>query len=170
MILTYLAEAMAGDYQPDRDADSALRNERVAAFRLFLWHRLGVGETAVKQSQRTLSSEWLERLDRLVMIHLSEYRVSDARSAGMNSRVQELVCYHSDPEDCRLVAEAEALGVDCLVTFDSRLMKRLSPRTGVHLCGAAVYWIELGIPRGTPPTIVPAWTNPIRNRNWWHWD
>ena len=65
MILSYLAEAMAGDYDPKRDPDSALREERVAAFRLFLWCRVGVGTTAVEQAMRTLDAGQRTRLERL---------------------------------------------------------------------------------------------------------
>lgn len=169
MILSYLAEAMAGDYDPRLDADDALRDERVAAFRLFLWASVGVGETAVEQATRTRDAAWRSQLDRLVMIHLPEYRVPDADMPHVDSRTIELNQIHGDAEDCRIVAEAEALGVG-LATFDFEMQKKLAAHAEVPLRGAGEYWRELAVPRGTRPHLEPAWDNPIGATTWWRWD
>jgi hypothetical protein len=170
MVLSYLAEAMSGYYDPVLDPDDLLRAERVAAFRLFLWASVGVGETAVKQATRTKDAAWRARLDRLVMIHLPEYRVPDVGARYVDARTTELSRIHGDVEDCRIVAEAEALEVDGLVTFDFKMKKRLGPHARVALRGAAECWQELALPRGTRPQWEPARGNPIGAMTWWRWD
>ncbi len=169
MILSYLAEAMAGDYDPKRDPDVKLREERVAAFRLFLWCRVGVGKTAVEQAMRTLDAGHRRRLQQLVMVQLPELQVPDEALGWADSRTRVLTAFHSDSEDCRILAEAEALRARCVVTFDLRMQKRLGPHSQVGLLGAAMYWRDLAIPRGTPPNLRPAWGNSIGGDDWWEW-
>ena len=168
MILSYLADAIAPGYRPD--SDDALDQERVAALRLYFWDRLGVGQTAVEQSERTPDPDHRNRLDHLVAILMPEFRVEEWKEESVERRVGELMTLHRDENDCRIVAEAEALQADAIVTFDKRMRNRLRDAVEVALLFPSELWEQLGIPRGSPPIREPHPTNPLAARSFWRWD
>ena len=79
-----------------------LDEERVAALRLYFWHHLGVGQTAVQQSQRTPDPEHRIRLERLVAILMPEFFLGEWQHESVERRVGELRNAHPDEEDCRI--------------------------------------------------------------------
>ena len=165
MILSYLAMAIAGNYQPEPG------EERVASLRLFIWGAdLGVSETPLSQSQKTPDPEHREELDRLVTILLPEFGVPDGAEADVAARVLELVALHGDAEDCRIVAEAGALEAGVLITFDKRMRRRLERVSRVPILYPTELWAKLAIPRGTPPIWEPDVTNPLSRESFWRWD
>jgi hypothetical protein len=168
MVLSYLVEATRVGYEPGRDPDLVLRGERVAAVRLLIWGAVGVGETAVLQSQRTRDAEWREALLRMVAIQLPELPTPEGMD--LDRRVEELLHLHADAEDCRILAEAEALNAAAVITFDKRMIHRLERHSAVPLCSPSDYWTELWIPRGTPPAHLPRGDNPLASQLWWRWD
>lgn len=166
MILSYLEEAMSPDYDP-RDTD--LDEQRIAALRLYLWTTLAVGETAVKESERAREPV-RTRLDRFVTVLLPEWHVPVHDEARLEARTKELSSLHRGIEDCRIVAEAELIGVPTLLTFDKDLQRRLRAAARVSILTPVEQWERLAIPRGTPPLRRPDATNPLSGRNFWHWD
>jgi hypothetical protein len=169
MILSYLEHAMAVGYDPAAD-DEVLAEQKVAALRLFLWTNLAVGETAVAQSQRARDPEVCEQLDRLVAIQLPEYRVPDHERNALDARTRELAQLHGDEEDCRIVAEAELVGVPTLLTFDKTMQKRLRNAARVEIMSPSEQWDRLAIPRGRDPIREPHPTNPLSRRSFWRWE
>lgn len=168
MILSYLVEATVLGYDPACDRDHLLRDERVAAVRLLIWGMIGVGEMAVRQSQRTDDAKWRNALFRMVAIQLPEFR--PPAGLDLERRVEVLTRAHADPEDCRIVAEAEVLDAPALITFDKRMIRRLARLTAVPLCTPTEYWLALCIPPGTPPRWPPRDDNPLAHQPWWRWD
>jgi hypothetical protein len=88
----------------------------------------------------------------------------------LRERTIELVKLHADEDDCRIVAEAELLEANHLVTFDKQMQKRLSGAARIPIVSASELWRQLEIPRGTPPIREPHATNPLSQQEWWRWD
>ena len=169
MILSYLEHAMTVGYDPAAD-DQALAEQKIAALRLFFWTNLAVGETAVAQSQRARDPAIRRQLDRLVAIQLPEYRVPDDERNALEIRARELTRLHGDAEDCRIVAEAELIGVPTLLTFDKTMQKRLHQAARVEIRSPTEHWEMLAIPRGRNPIREPHSTNPLSRRDFWRWE
>ena len=169
MILSYLEDAMTVGYDPTTDHQT-LAEQKVAALRLFFWTDLAVGETAVAQSQRARDPARRVELDRLVAIQLPEYRVPDDERNALEFRTRELTQLHGDAEDCRIVAEAELIGVPTLLTFDKKMQTRLRRAARIEILSPTEQWDGLAIPRGRVPIRGPSGTNPLSRRNFWRWE
>jgi hypothetical protein len=154
---------MTVGYDPPTDYQK-LAEQKVAALRLFFWTNLAVGETAVAQSQRARDPAIREQLDRLVAIELPEYRVPDDERNALEFRTRELTRLHEDAEDCRIVAEAELIGVPTLLTFDKTMQKRLRRAARIEILSPTEQWDRLAIPRGRDPIREPDATNPLSRR------
>lgn len=170
MILSYLEAATAVGYQP-QDDPTHLRDERIAAVRLFLWDELAVGEPAIRQCRAISDPETRARLDSFVGALMAPFaRYSQETEGVVTLRAAEMLTLHADPKDCRVVAEAEALGAAVLVTFDKRLRNRLAGSSKVKILFPTERWTELEIPRGMRPRVLPEGSNPLAHENWWRWD
>ena len=169
MIIDYLEQAMDLGYNPTTDLDRALAPEREAVFRLFLWAEMTVLPTVLSQVAATKDSAWRRTLEKLVLIHLPEAQVPAAAMPTIETRAQELLPYHGDAFDCRIVAEAESIAAAALLSFDHHLRKRLGAHTALPLLAPSEYWAWLAIPRGTTPRWTPAPSNPLSQETWWHW-
>jgi hypothetical protein len=168
MVLSYLVEAMDDGYDPEKD-DEALGRQRLAALRLFLWAEIAVGETAVEQSQRTRDESWREKLGRLTSILVPELVVPEEGHQWLARRTDRLGEWHNDPEDCRIVAEAEGLRALAVVTFDKTLKKKLAGHAELPILFPSEYWERLNVAPGTPPRWTPHPSNPLADKSWWPW-
>ena len=75
------------------------------------------------------------------------FRITNLReSSQIESRTKELLNWHNDENDCRILAEAEALEANILLTFDGDFQKRLNPHARIKLVKPS----QLKIPAGTP--------------------
>jgi hypothetical protein len=85
-------------------------------------------------------------------------------------RARELTEFHSKEADCTVLAEAEHVKHDYLLTFDTKFVNRLSKHSiHVNLLSASHYWTALNIPKGSDPVTVPHSTNPLSEQNFWRW-
>jgi predicted nucleic acid-binding protein len=90
--------------------------------------------------------------------------------ATVNARVAQLLQFHDDESDRRILAEAEDLDLDALLTYDRKFLKNLRSRSQrVVLLTPTEHWKALSIPIGTPPVYVPHPTNPLSQQSWWRW-
>jgi hypothetical protein len=83
-------------------------------------------------------------------------------------RAEELFTRHGKMPDCRILAEAEELELESLLTYDTKFLSRLagaSPATVVE--SPSSYWVRLGIPKGAKPVTIPHPTNPLSQQSWW---
>lgn len=170
MIVDYLMIAMQGDYHPDSDTDEKLRYERVAAFRLYLWANCAIAPTAATQIRSTPDQERRDALDRVIGLLLAEPSLSDEEQPMVCLRVLELRAHHKNEADCSIVAEAEALGFNAVVTFDKKMRRRLAPHARVRLLGPSEAWGLINVPKGIPPSRLPDYTNPKFKDSWWRWE
>ena len=78
--------------------------------------------------------------------------------------------FHSDADDCQIIAEAEAGEIDILLTYDTDLRLHLSGKLhNLRLMDAQEFWQGLRIPKGASPRILPRQGNPLREKTWWAW-
>ena len=170
MIIDYLMTALQGDYHPDSDTDEKLRPVRVAAFRLYLWGDLSIAPTAGAQIQNTPDHKHRDALDRVINFLLPEPTICDEDQPIVRSRVIELRAHHKNEADCSIVAEAEILSFDAVVTFDKDMRRRLAPHTRVGLLVPSEAWRLINVPKGSPPTRTPDDNNPKLKDDWWRWE
>lgn len=170
-VLTYFLEANSAGYDPSADPDQTLARERVSAYRLFLYaDRAFVVPTVEREAKRIRDAFRRDEHLRFIWYHFMEILESSLDAAFVTKRMTELCAYHADGDDCRALAEAEAGRVDVLVTFDKTLKKRLQPRTNARLKSPAECWVDLDVPRGTPPRFTPADGHPLQHATWWRWE
>ena len=86
----------------------------------------------------------------------------------MQARAEALSLHHSGANDCRILAEAEEIGLDILLTYDADFCKRLTGRSKVvALLRPSLYWSKLAIVRGAQPITIPHHSNPLSDKTWW---
>ena len=87
---------------------------------------------------------------------------SPASSTGRSaSDVDWSRVHRRDLNDCRVLAEAEAVGAAALLTLDRRLRRNLAPHARLRILSPSRYWKELAFPRGTPPQWSPRRGSPL---------
>lgn len=64
----------------------------------------------------------------------------------INERERTLLEHHSDKTDCRILAEAEAVESEILLTLDKNFQKRLQPHTDIDLLKPTQFKIVPGTP------------------------
>lgn len=164
--LTYLVEALAPTYDPSLD-HSPLKPERIAVVRIYFYKgdTYNVTPTVRSEYLRIRNSTSKDLHDRLCQFLLLD--PWNLNQTAVHNRASALQAHHSDPDDCSIVAEAEFMGLQALLTCDSALITHLSPRTNVHIIRPSDYWNSLGIRPGNQPIVAPAPSNPLSALNWW---
>lgn len=166
--LTYLLTAISGISEPTDD----LALEKIALIRIW-FHKPGnfcfyLTETVVSEVKNIPDSKHRELHDSFIRTLFCDYPVQDVDT------VQQRAAYfqnlHNKQNDCRVLAEAEELGLDILLTYDNDFWKKLKCASNkTRLMKPSEYWASLGIPRGANPITVPHSTNPLSQENWWRW-
>ena len=89
---------------------------------------------------------------------------------AVQARAKQFQTKHPKLNDCSLLAEAEELGLDVLLTYDHDFWKRLQNVSATtRLVKPSIHWIGLGVPHGAQPRTVPHGTNPLSPQVWWRW-
>ncbi len=164
--LSYLIDALEGIGPPT----DSLADQKVALVRLYLYTpgTLWVTPTVQTEFLRIRDARRRGKHESWTSVLFGVRPV--ANSAAVDQRAAEMLTAHGDADDCRILAEAEDIGLQTLVTFDDDLVKHLSSRTStVCLTRPATLWAELDIPRGAPPIKMPSLGNPLANQAWWRW-
>jgi predicted nucleic acid-binding protein len=164
--LSYLIDAAAGVAEPT----DSLAEERKALLRLWFYisERFYISETVVSECAR------IRQVDRRE-IHGSfgsdtywGMPVRDPATIAVRTKV--LLQNHTKQNDCLVLAEAEDLGLDTLLTYDVDFRKRLGSKSQVvTLITPSDFWISQNVPKGSPPKVVPHNTNPLSQVLWWRW-
>jgi predicted nucleic acid-binding protein len=169
-MLTYLHDATSPSFNPDLDPDRDLVAQKLALVRtLFYWDgTLRLVPTVTAEYQRIKESVRRESHDVFAMVLFDEVvDLDDQRVEGLK---QHYLKFHSDSDDCGIVAEAELAGTDVLLTYDEGLRRHLNSQlNSLRLMDAQQFWNGLGIPRGAPPHVLPKHGNPLLERTWWVW-
>jgi len=164
--LSYVIDAANGVIEPT----DSLADERKALLRAWFYGpgRFFVSETVLSECTRIRDTERRALHESFGEITYWGLPVRDAGAVA--KRAAEFALLHPKTSDCRILAEAEDLLLDTLLTFDEQLMKRLSPASStVVLATPSSFWLGLGIPRGARPRSIPHLTNPLSGQSWWRW-
>ncbi len=164
--LSYLIDAANGVSEPT----DPLADERKALLRLWFYGpgRFYVSETVLSECECIRGIERRQLHESFGAITYWGLPVHDAGT--VSKRVVELLQLHPRVSDCRILAEAEDLVLDALLTYDKKMIKHLCVISSkVALMTPSNYWLNLGIPQGATPHSVPHDTNPLSGQSWWRW-
>jgi hypothetical protein len=164
--LSYLLDSIVGIGEP-RDT---LAEEKKALLRIWFYQTgtFVLGETVISEVAKIRNLDRREFHQSFIRTLFLDYPVHDL--AIVEARSAHFQRAHSKPDDCRILAEAEELKLDFLLTYDHDFWKRLSTTSSTtKLMKPSSYWGTLGIPKGTTPITVPHPTNPLSQQSWWRW-
>jgi hypothetical protein len=164
--LSYLLDGIAGISEPT----DHLAEEKKALLRIWFYQAgtFILSETVISEVSKIRNLDRRRFHESFVQTLFLSYPVRD--SATVQARAAQFQLSHPEPSDCRILAEAEELRLDFLLTYDHDFWKRLcanSPTT--KLVKPSSYWESLGIGKGAAPDKVPHPTNPLSQQSWWRW-
>ncbi len=149
----------------------ALASEKKALVWIWFYMSRGtyfVSETVMAEVARIRAIPRREFHESFVLTLFHDYPVQNRTMVCLRS--EELMTTHPRQNDCRILAEAEDLHLQFLLTYDEDFLKRLGGLTSpVKLLKPSSYWKSLQIKRGTEPRTSPHATNPLSRQNWWRW-
>lgn len=128
-VFTYLIEANSGDYDPTTDPDQVVAQERVAALRVFLHHDIIVIPPTVGKESKSIPDHD-RRKEHELFAHVHLIQPDHLDPTKVDALASHYFKFHPSMDDCRIVAKAELLRIDFLLTHDTNLLKRLGHRKG----------------------------------------
>lgn len=166
--LSYLIEALGSFSGPPIGNAAA---EKIALARCYLYR----SEETLFCVTPTVEAEYSKISDHKRLIdHASRYFLhtqvlgNPPNKADIILRTHTLNAYHADVDDCRIVAECEALDVSVLLTSDRKLrnaMKKVD--TQLSVLSGQQYWEKMGIAPGDAPTMALHPDDPLNHATWW---
>jgi predicted nucleic acid-binding protein len=165
--LSYLAEAMLPGYDP-KDDNPALAKERISMIRIFLYTGITyhVLPTVHKEYSRIVERKTRKEHQEIAeMLCFDHWEFDQAEIKLMKNR---FLTHHNQENDCKILAEAEAAGMDILLSFDKRFINKLVKKTEkVKIMKPTDFWDLLNIQLGTKPKLCPSRSNPLSQKTWW---
>jgi len=164
--LSYLLDAIAGISEPT----GLLAAEKKALLHSWFYKpgTFVLTETVIAEVSRIRNTNRREFHESFIRTLFLEYPVRDL--ATVQARAEQFEVSHPNPGDCRILAEAEELRLDFLLTYDHKFWERLSSVSSTtRLLKPWDFWISRGIPKGAKPVTVPHPTNPLSVQSWWRW-
>jgi predicted nucleic acid-binding protein len=165
---SYLLDAISGISKPT----DSLASEKVALIRAW-FYKTGqfsfvLTETVVNETSKIKNIERRNRHDSFRNTLFHDPAVQDP--IAVKNRANEFYKHHRKLNDCLVLAEAEELRLDVVLTYDDKFWKRLQNSSGItRLMKPSNFWVSLQLPRGVRPTTVPHETNPLSQQQWWRW-
>ena len=166
MCLSYLIDALEGVGPP---AD-ALADQKVALVRSYLYTEgtLWVTPTVQTEFMRIKNDARRESHRRWTSVLFGVRPLMNR--VVVERRTQELLVAHAAPNDCRILAEGEDIGLATLLTFDDDFIARLATGSStVEVVRPVEFWARLAVRRGAKPVKVPTLDNPLAAQTWWRW-
>lgn len=163
--LSYLIDAIAGISEPT----DSFAEEKKALLRSWFYTSgtFILTETVVSEINRIRNKDRRELHEGFMDTLFLSYPTKNQIFIREKSAQFELI--HPEPNDCRILAEAEELNLKFLLTYDHDFWKKLSQAsTTTTLIKPSTYWSYLNIPKGAKPITVPHPTNPLKD--WWRWE
>lgn len=164
--LSYLLDSIVGISEP---MDS-LAEEKKALLRTWFYQpgTLILSETVISEVAKIRNLDRRRFHESFIQTLFLDYPVRDL--ATVQARAAHFHLAHSGPSDCHILAEAEELQLDFLLTYDDDFWKRLAnTSSATKLMKPSLYWRSLGIVKGAAPVTVPHHTNPLSQQLWWRW-
>jgi len=158
---------MSPGYEPDKD-QTTLAEERVCLLRIILYGGITYHVLpTVREEYSFINDEaWRkEHEDITIVLCLDHW---DFDQSKIEPRKQYFFNYHGEAKDCQILAEAEAAGMDVLLSCDKDFIKRLGKRARkVRIMKPTDFWCLLKIPPGATPIWRPSPSNPLSQQTWW---
>jgi len=164
--LSYLLDGIAGINEPT----DILASEKIALLRSWFYmpRTFFITATVLSEVARIRITERREFHESFVRTLFLDYPVRDLNR--VQNRAIHFEALHPESADCRVLAEAEELGLDVVLSYDHDFVKRLSSVSKtVRLVTPTAYWASSNIPKGALPRTVPHHTNPLSQQLWWRW-
>ena len=164
--LSYLLDSIEGVSEPD----DSLAEEKKALLRSWFYKpgTFIITETVISEVSRIKNINRREFHESFIRTLFLDYPVRD--HAAVQARALQFEVYHPGHSDRLILAEAEELGLDFVLTYDHDFWRRLSGKSGTtKLLKPSAYWVNLGIHKGAKPVTVPHHTNPLSEQSWWRW-
>lgn len=168
--LTLLIEAVDPVYDPSADS-LQLAEEKKALLRAFLYKGIAyhVGPTVEAEYKRIRNNVKYQAHVSFCAVLLLE-GPWQLDSSSIKQRAQALSGYHSGQKDCYILAEAEEMRLDALLTNDNGFLKHLGPVSkSLTVVRPSQFWASLGVPKGVAAAWCPSDSNPLLQKTWWHW-
>lgn len=169
-ILTLLIEAVDPAYDPSADS-LQLADEKKAILRIFLYKGIAycVGPTVETEYKKIKDNFRLQSHVSFcnTLLHSGLWYLNDST---IKRRSVSLGTYHNGEKDCYILAEAEEMHLDVLLTNDNDFLKHLGPVSkSVKIVRPSHFWTSLSVSKGTAPDWMPADSNPLQQKTWWRW-
>ena len=164
--LSYLLDGIAGISEPT----DSLAAEKIALLRSWFYgsNTFTLTQTVVSEVAEIPNEERRQFHQSFMSTLFLDYPVRFPDS--VQARAKQFQSKHPTLNDCRILAEAEELGLDALLTYDNNFWKHLQNASATtRLVKPSTHWIGLGVPHGAQPRTVPHPTNPLSPQTWWRW-
>ena len=164
--LSYLLDGIEGISEPT----DSLAEERKALLRSWFYKpgTFVLTTTVISEVSRIRSINRREFHESFIRTHFLYYPVRN--HVAVQARALQFEAFHSGYSDCLILAEAEELKLDFVLTYDNDFWRRLSSVSGTtKLMKPSAYWEILGISKGAKPVTVPDHKNPLSKQSWWCW-
>lgn len=167
-VFTYLVEATAPDYTPDKDHTN-IKQERISIVRIaFYYSDLVILPAIEGEYQKIRDGIKRENHLQLLVAMLTTYNFEEKRDL-MVVMAEELINYHNGYPDRLIYSEAVYSEIDYLISCDKDFISHLSGKNKVIVVSPSELWRILDIPRLSEPVIVPRFDNPLSQKPWWKW-
>jgi hypothetical protein len=170
---SYLLDAISGISKPT----DSLALEKIALTRAWFYKpgqfSFVLTDTVVNETSKIKNIERRNLHDSFRNTLFHDPAVQDP--IAVKNRANVFYKDHRKLNDCLVLAEAEELKLDIVLTYDSKFWKRLCCISNVtKLMKPTDYWASLNIPKGARPTVVPynatpGDANPLSFQQWWRW-
>ena len=170
---SYLLDAISGISKPT----DSLASEKIALTRAWFYKPgqfcFVLTETVVNETSKIRNRERRNLHDSFRNTLFHDPAVQDP--LAVKNRANEFYKHHRKLNDCLVLAEAEELKLDIVLTYDSKFWKRLCNKSNVtKLMKPTEYWASLSIPIGSAPQCRPydanpEDANPLSFQQWWRW-
>jgi len=164
--LSYLLDGIAGINEPT----DSLAEEKKALLRSWFYKpgTFTLTETVISEVSQIRNIDRREFHKSFISTLFLDYPVQNLNA--VQARAAEFTLTHPKHNDCRILAEAEELELDFVLTYDHNFWKRL-PNVShtTKLMKPSAYWATLDIAKGMKPVTVPHPTNTLSQQSWWRW-
>ena len=164
--LSYLIDACEGK----QDIDPSIGEEGLALIRIWLYlaERYYISMQVLDECLPI--GDHGRRKTHLAFANATYFGIDTKDSDMVAARADEFSHFHSGKKDCRVLAEAEDMGVDILLSYDGDFINHLGKHVdGLSVMRPSAYWQSVQLPHGTVPKLRPHESNPLASETFWRW-
>ncbi|MCX5888600.1 MAG: type II toxin-antitoxin system VapC family toxin [Deltaproteobacteria bacterium] len=164
-LITYLLEAMSPGYDPLSDQ---LSNERRAMIRIALYIHYKIYVLPTVKAEYNRIPDRMKRLEHegQTILNTRQWKFDDQR---VEERKKDFLLYHKNKEaDCRILAEAEYVKMNILLSYDKKFIEKLNLKAnGLEIIRPTEYWDRMDVSPMAQPKRRPVPSTPLWQLRWW---